>query len=141
MLRVEHQVLSSSLGIIERDGFALAFQSRRVYFSWKHNCLWLEFGSRLHFYPPICQEIIVSCCRPLVYMSCLCFIDKGKAKVFYYGMEQQNTFFVIYCIVVSCDVTAFISRELLGLKACLFNVTIYLNLRYCCSTVAPSVGK
>lgn len=56
--RAQDSELQCSVSGKDRDskmGFASAFQAGMVYFCWKHNCLWLGFGSTR--YPPNCQEV------------------------------------------------------------------------------------
>lgn len=56
--RAQDSVFSRHRALQLRDSkmvFASAFQAGMVYFCWKHNCLWLGFGSTR--YPPNCQEV------------------------------------------------------------------------------------
>lgn len=56
--RAQDSELQRSVSGKDRDSkmvFTSAFQAGMVYFCWKHNCLWLGFGSTR--YPPNCQEV------------------------------------------------------------------------------------
>lgn len=84
--------------------FCSAFQAGMVYFCWKHNCLWLGFGST--FYPPNCQksvhvDVMPSCGG----LTCLLFHDTEeqiwRGKMFF-SSSRVNTV-QMCCAVMRVD--------------------------------------
>lgn len=85
----------------QRDGFAAAFQAGMVYFCWKHNCLWLRFGST--FCPPNCQELytcaLLPSCGDLVDLPFQDTKELGEMCVFFQGVNTVQ----VCCAVVRSE--------------------------------------